>query len=151
MDDMAFDAPRLQPTRQPEAVAAGLVEIDVTSEPEWIDLIANEVASYDRRRRGMAGSWTRSREKISEKTSEERQSHSAVASAFWDCRDRSLVPPSGLTQTLDYMSVVSDRTPGKRPHISLSTCSGAIAIAFSGASFASAIRPSWPSAAASTR
>jgi len=45
----------------------------------------------------------------------------------------------------------SGRTPGRRLRISDSTCAGAIAIAFSSASFASAVRPSWPSAAASTR
>jgi hypothetical protein len=45
----------------------------------------------------------------------------------------------------------SGRTPGRRPRISASTCAGAIAIACSSASFASAVRPSWPSAAASTR
>ena len=100
---------------------------------------------------GMAGSRTRSRE-MSEKSSEGSLSHSAVASAFWDCRGRN---HSSRHPALRRPSIMwawsSGRTPGKRPRISLSTCSGAIAIAFSSASFASAVRPSWPSAAASTR
>jgi hypothetical protein len=45
----------------------------------------------------------------------------------------------------------SGRSPGWRSRTNLSNRAGAIALAFSSASFASVVRPIWPSAAASTR
>jgi len=66
-------------------------------------------------------------------------------------RQAESILPSRLAQTFKHVGVVFWPMPRTSPWAGMSNEAGATAMAFSSASFASAVRPIWPRAAASQR